>query len=129
MNSETNSNMAANEMKNRKTNSEEGKTYRCKICNEESEDSVDAITHQLEHSSSALETVSDLMKEQKYGDPSKENASAASNDMRSKMDTRAKTAYQDPAKVSSNANADKPEVPKDYGEINPKDDKAKAVYR
>jgi hypothetical protein len=42
-------------------------TYKCQICNRETKSSVDAITHLLDHGSSALNAINALIKDQKVG--------------------------------------------------------------
>lgn len=48
-------------------------TYKCQICGKEEKDPVMATTHMLDHGSSALESVSSMIKEQKEGRVSKED--------------------------------------------------------
>jgi hypothetical protein len=45
----------------------EGGTYKCHICNKETNSSVDAMTHLIDHVSSALEAINTLIKDQKTG--------------------------------------------------------------
>jgi hypothetical protein len=45
----------------------ENKTYKCQICNKETRNSVDAMTHYIDHGSSALEAINELIKEQRTG--------------------------------------------------------------
>ncbi len=55
------------EAKNKKASVKSTGTYKCQICNKETKNSVDAITHLLDHGSSALEAVNALIKDQKIG--------------------------------------------------------------
>ena len=124
MKNEMNRSVTTNDMNNQKASGTEEKMYRCKICNEETSDSVDAITHQLEHSSNALEAISDLMKEQKYGGSSKANISNVSGDKSSKMDDMAKTPNQDMAKMPAAPNAARMDTPSNTGESAVEGDRA-----
>lgn len=51
-------------------------TYICQICGKEAKNSVDAVTHYLDHGSSALEAVNALIKDQKSGRVTKEDKEA-----------------------------------------------------
>jgi hypothetical protein len=58
----------SNEIKNNDASESDGKgsgkednTYECKICNKESKNSVDAMTHLIDHASSSLEAVNTLL--------------------------------------------------------------------
>ncbi len=51
----------------------EGKNYVCHICGKESKDAVDAMAHLIDHGTSALEEVSDMIKDQKSGKVSAED--------------------------------------------------------
>gem|GEM_PF-5836993 len=51
----------------KKINKKHSDTYKCQICNRESKNSVDAITHLLDHGSSALEAINALIRDQKVG--------------------------------------------------------------
>ncbi|MGD0728761.1 MAG: hypothetical protein ABR981_01660 [Candidatus Micrarchaeaceae archaeon] len=42
-------------------------SYKCQICGKEAKNSVDAITHYLDHGSSALNAVNALIKDQRTG--------------------------------------------------------------
>lgn len=44
-----------------------GDSYKCHICGKETKSSVDAMTHLIDHVTSALEGVNNLIKEQKTG--------------------------------------------------------------
>lgn len=44
-----------------------GNYYKCHICGKETKSSVDAMTHLIDHVTSALEGVNNLIKEQKTG--------------------------------------------------------------
>jgi hypothetical protein len=57
----------------------EGKSYRCHICNKTSKNSVDAITHMIDHSSSALEAINAMIKDQKGGKVSNDDRQEAKN--------------------------------------------------
>ena len=46
--------------------------YICHICNKESRNAVDAMTHMLDHATSALESISDMIKDQEMGNVSHE---------------------------------------------------------
>jgi hypothetical protein len=56
-----------NEIKNKGMDGIEEKTYKCQICSRETKNSVDAMTHYIDHGSSALEAVNALIKDQKIG--------------------------------------------------------------
>jgi hypothetical protein len=55
------------EITNKVLNSDDGKTFTCQVCNKESKNSADAATHLLDHGSSALESVSTMIKDQTNG--------------------------------------------------------------
>ncbi len=56
-----------NKNENEKINEKHSDVYKCQICNKESKNSIDAITHMLDHGSSALEAITALIKDQKVG--------------------------------------------------------------
>ncbi|MCL5679908.1 MAG: hypothetical protein M1465_01015 [Candidatus Marsarchaeota archaeon] len=74
----------------KKTNRNGADTYKCHICNEEIADPVNLITHMLDHSLSAMESINDLIKDQKLGRVS--NSDRTRNDsMRASSERMRKT--------------------------------------
>ena len=64
-----------------------GQSYECQICGKGSKTPIDAMTHLLDHGSSALEGVSNLIKEQREGrvaKTDKEATAAAKNGVNGK---------------------------------------------
>jgi hypothetical protein len=45
-------------------------TYKCQICNKETKNSVDAVTHYIDHASGAMGAINDLIKDQRTGNVS-----------------------------------------------------------
>ncbi len=45
----------------------ENKNYKCQICNKETANPVDAMTHYLDHGSTALAAVNAMIKDQRTG--------------------------------------------------------------
>ena len=54
-------------------------SYKCQICNKEAKNSVDAITHYLDHGSSALNAVNALIKDQRTGSVTTEDRARVLN--------------------------------------------------
>jgi hypothetical protein len=66
----------------KETIANDDKTYKCQICGKDTGNSVDAMTHYLDHGSSALEAVNSLIKDQKIGNVSTEGKQKAYADDR-----------------------------------------------
>ena len=54
-------------MNNEMNDERKMETYKCQICNKDAKNPVDAITHYLDHGSSALNAVNALIKDQRTG--------------------------------------------------------------
>lgn len=52
------------------TNEIKPETYKCQICNKETTNSVDAVTHYMDHATSAMGAINALIKDQRTGMPS-----------------------------------------------------------
>jgi hypothetical protein len=73
---------------------EENKSYKCQICNKEVSNPVDAMTHYIDHGSSALAAINALIKDQKIGRVSIEDRARITTTDKSKTskETEAMTA-------------------------------------
>jgi hypothetical protein len=62
-------------MNNETKDDKKEESYKCQICNKETKNSVDAITHYLDHGSAALNSVNAMIKDQRTGAVSPEDRS------------------------------------------------------
>lgn len=71
-------------MKSKEIESSEDKIYKCQICNKETVNPVDAMTHYLDHGSTALAAVNAMIKEQRTGSVTTEDRTRITEENRVK---------------------------------------------
>ena len=71
-----------NDIRNRETDVKEIKNYKCQICNKESKDPIDAMTHYLHHGSTALASVTAMIEDQRTGSVTTEDKARISEEAR-----------------------------------------------
>jgi hypothetical protein len=63
----------------------EDKNYKCQICNKESRDPIDAMTHYLHHGSTALAAVTAMIEDQRAGSVTVEDKARISAEGKAKV--------------------------------------------